>query len=298
MSTASPAPAASDARSEQRTVAELVSVALTGDEDDQNAWAAIEALQRRGDGPVFAAATKLLGSPSPKERSRGVDILGQLGTPNPPEALRTRCADSVLATLATEQSAPVLHSIGVALSHLKDPRAVAALLPLIGHDDAQVRLGVVHGLLTHTDPAAVEGLIRLSGDADEDVRNWATFGLGSMTGVDSPALRDALVHRLDDPNTETRGEALVGLAERKDERVLEPLRRALDGEEVGVLAVMAAQALGDPSLLPLLEQRRSSMAAEASYLRTVLDGAIDALKVRGETPDTRTLPGATPPRLA
>jgi len=174
----------------------------------------------------------------------------------------------------------VLHSIGVALGHLRDPRAVSALLPIKSHPDPTVRFGVVLGLSPHSTPSAIEGLIQLSMDPDDDVRDWATFGLGSMTDVDTPAVRQALVARLEDGNDEIRGEALTGLAQRRDQRVLEPLRRELTGRPVGVLAIDAAGSLGDPSLLPLLLRLRSAAANANSdaYFLSVLDEVITSLE--------------------
>ena len=235
--------------STMRSVAALIESALEGEEDDERAWEAIRALHHLGDASVFEAASALVGSQSAKERGRGVDILGQFGGPLASEAVRARCATVVLAALATEQSPEVLHAIGVALGHLRDARAVEALTPLRAHKEAKVRLGVVLGLTPH---AALDALIALSADPDDEVRNWATFGLGSQATSDTPALRDALVARLEDAHAEVRGEALVGLAERKDPRVLEALRRELQGPNVSGLAVGAAEALGDVSLLPLV----------------------------------------------
>lgn len=263
---------------DERTIPELVAAALSGDEDDQDAWNAIRSLHVRGDAPTFDTAMELMRSPSEKTRGRGVDILAQLGTPKPSPELRARCAEAILGMLAGEQSPAVLHSIGVALGHIADPRAVSALLPLKDHPDSGVRFGVVLGLSPHSEPSAIASLIQLSGDLDDDVRNWATFGLGSMTGIDTPALREALVARLCDGNNEIRGEALDGLAQRRDQRVLEPLRRELSARRVGILAVEAAGSLGDPSLLPLLLQLRPAASNADVHFKTALNEAIAALE--------------------
>ena len=69
------------------------------------------------------------------------------------------------------------------------------LAKLQSHSDENVRLAVVHGLSCQDDSIAVSSLISLSADSNRDVRNWATFGLGSMTSVDSDALREALLER-------------------------------------------------------------------------------------------------------
>ena len=263
---------------DERTIPELVAAALAGDEDDQGAWDAIRSLHLRGDAPTFEAAAELMRPPSEKSRGRGVDILAQLGTPKPSPELREKCAKAILGLLAGEQSPAVLHSIGVALGHIGDRRAVSALLPLKAHPDSGVRFGVVLGLSPHSEPAAIDGLIQLSNDPDDDVRNWATFGLGSMTGVDTAAVRQALVARLGESNDEIRGEALNGLAQRRDQSVLEPLRRELTARPVGVLAVEAAESRADPSLLPLLLQLRLDASNADDYFKTVLNEAIAALE--------------------
>jgi hypothetical protein len=67
-----------------------------------------------------------------------------------------------------------------------------------------------------------------------------------------------LFARVTDPDDDTRGEALVGLAKRKDLRVLEPLTQELTSAEVGLLAIEAAELLADPRLASaLLELQRS-----------------------------------------
>ncbi len=262
-----------------RPIPELIDLALQDDEEDETAWEAIFELHFRGGEEVFEATVRLLHSASSRERGRGTDILAQLGGRRRSDALRTKCADEVLSALATEQDAAVLGSMGVALGHLRDARAVPALQSLKHHPNEDVRMGVVMGMMPHRDPVAIQTLIELSRDSDEDVRNWATFSLGSQAEeVDTPELRDALFDRLTESNMELRGEALVGLAMRKDPRVLEPLRRELEGKEVVVLAVEAAQALEDLSLLPLLRRLQDPPGNADSYFRHVLADAIAHLE--------------------
>ncbi|RKH69803.1 HEAT repeat domain-containing protein [Corallococcus aberystwythensis] len=262
-----------------RSTPELIALALQGDEEDETAWEAIRELRERGGDEVFQAAVTLLHSESSHERGRGTDILAQLGGRKRSDALVTKCADEVLSALSTEQDAAVLGSMGAALGHLRDPRAVAALQPFEDHPDADVRMGVVMGMAPHRTPAAIQTLIHLSRDRDEDVRNWATFSLGSLAEeVDTPELRDALFDRLTESDAELRGEALVGLALRKDPRVLEPLRRELEGNTVIILAVEAAQALEDVSLLPLLLPLRDGPGEADSFFRAVLEEAITHLE--------------------
>lgn len=120
---------------------------------------------------------------------------------------------------------------------------------------------------THADPVAIETLIELSADVDDEVRNWPTFELGHLTTVDTPALRAALTARLDEEDDEIRG----------DTSVLEQLRRELARPEVIVLFVEAAGALGDASLLPLLEPLRGG---DDAFFSSVVEDAIASLTSR------------------
>ena len=74
-------------------------------------------------------------------------------------------------------------------------------------------------------------LIELSADASSGVRDWATFALGTLAREDSEALRDALAARLDDPDEETRLEAVHGLAVRGDHRADDTARDLLAAHE-------------------------------------------------------------------
>jgi HEAT repeat protein len=255
-----------------RGTEELIAAALTGEEDDESAWEAIGVLQRRGTREVLAAAARLLESPLPRERGRGADILGQLGLPE--RTFPEDCVRLLLDVLRRESEPSVLQAVAVALGHQRDARAVPALVKLKGHESEDVRFGVVHGLAGHDLPEALSALIDLSDDPSADVRNWATFELGSMTEGDTPELREALARRLTDDNEEVRGEALVGLARRKDARVLEPLMAALRAPTVMVLVVEAAQALEDRRLYPLLLQLRDKEGEADAYFRSVLDEVI------------------------
>src|SRR5581483_4385690 len=124
------------------------------------------------------------------------------------------------------------------------------------HPDERVRFGVVFGLLGQEDERTIRALIDLSTDLDIDVRDWATFGLGSMSEVDTPALREALVARLDDEEGDVRGEAMVGLARRHDQRMIEPLLTDLEAGWFGSLSMEAAAEIGDLRLYPVLVRRR------------------------------------------
>lgn len=256
-----------------RSTEELIQASLEGDEDDEHAWTAIHVLRWRGTREVLEAALCLLESPSAKARGRGADILGQLGGKT--LTFPTECGDALMGLLRRETEPGVLQSVGFALGHLRELRALDELIRLSHHPIPEVRHGAVHGLAPLESPRVIEALIRLSADEDRDVRDWAVFGLGTLREeADTPELRDALAARLGDEDAGTFGEAVVGLANRKDPRALEPTRAALSGDTVNVYALEAAGALGDPSLFPLLVAIRDSGKEADTYFGRVLEDVI------------------------
>lgn len=245
-----------------RSTKDLVAAAMVD-------WDPVTILQCRGTREVFDAAVELCTSPIPRERELGADILGQIGTPE--RAFPEESVDVLLRMLEGESNVQVLYSVAVALGHRGDPRCIAPLSRLRRHPSADVRFGVVMGLLTFDDEMAVQSLIELSRDEDEDVRNWATFGLGSQIDADTWEIRQALLQRLDDEHHETRGEAMVGLARRQDGRVIEPLIRELSSDWVSVLAIEAAREMPDPRLHAPLRALRDRWPEDDDALTEAID---------------------------
>nr|WP_301540761.1 HEAT repeat domain-containing protein [Corallococcus exiguus] len=95
--------------------------------------------------------------------------------------------------------------------------------------------------------------------------------------ADTLALRDSLVRRMDDGSPALRAEAVLLLAQRKDTRTLEPLRRALRRSRVRQEFVEAAGALGDPSLLPVLRALEGQRQDDRPFTRELAQ-AIAALE--------------------
>jgi HEAT repeat protein len=257
-------------RNDSRGIAELAKLALT-EQDEDVAWKAVTALHHKGNREVLGVATRLCASDSADERQLGVNILGQLGTPE--RTFPNECFEILAAMLTKETDPNVLECIGVAFGHLKEPRAVELLLPLKRHPSSDVRFGVVLGLTGHNRPDAIEGLVELSRDSEELVRNWATFALGTISPADTPEIREALLARTSDLHDETRGEGLVGLALRKDQRVIELLISELSSGNAGRLTLEAAEAIGDPRLYPALvelESRTPTDDTNAALLQDAL----------------------------
>ncbi len=256
-------------KDDPRSVNELISAALS--EPDENlAWYAIGALHWRGSREVLDEASRLCRSFCTMERGLAADILAQLGYPD--RSFPEECVRLLLDMLKIERVLRVLPTILIALGHSRKPEVIAAISSFRRHEAADVRYGVVQALLGCEDPRAIDTLIDLSTYDDDDVRNWAIFGLGTQVDVDTPELRKALAARLDDPDDDTRCEAIVGLARRRDRHMLPVLRRVLTSRSVSNLEVEAASLIGDPELHPLLLALREWWDID----QKVLDEAIQA----------------------
>ena len=257
---------------------ELINLALAQDEPWNYDY--IPVLQFRNSKNVLLAAQKLCLSSEIAARKLGVDILGQLGVPERTFPEQCQCLDTLLRLLEKETNEQVLCSIGIALGHLEDSRAVEPLVKFKNHPDAFVRYGVVSGISGHELPLAIKTLIELSDDKDSDlVRDWATFGLAVQIDVDTPEIREALWQRLVRENTkdnyEIYGEALMGLAQRKDSRIMPFLLKELESDTVGEKAVEAAAEMGNARLYPALTKLKKRW--DSSQYIFVLDILNDAI---------------------
>ncbi len=253
-----------DRHDDPRSTDELITVALgAADEDDESeaskqGWDAISSLHFHASRDVLEAARKLCMSDDVNHRRVGADILGQLGVPD--RSFPTECLD-ILLGLLDDEDLKVLYSACIALGHLHRPEAIEPLIKLKNHPDSRLRYAVTFGLLAHEDKRAIQALIELSQDEDDEVRDWATFGLGSQIDTDTPEIREALVKRLGDSYIDTLGEAAVGLARRKDERVLPLLLQELAHDDMENLILDATREFADPRLYkPLLDLRRRWIA--------------------------------------
>jgi len=219
------------ASEDPRSSTELFSASLEGDYDDEAPWQAVAALRLRGTVEVFELAAEYCRATDAKARARGLDVLAQLGEgkPHSERPYLDKCVSIAISSL--EDGEPmVVHSAAWALAHLRTDEATSRLLRLRDHPQAGVRQAVATGLggAVHKSPECVAVLIELMDDPDEDVRDWATFGLGSLSGEDSPKIREALQRRLDDPFEPARSEAVWGLAHRRDRTGLRMLLERLE----------------------------------------------------------------------
>ncbi|WP_395316891.1 HEAT repeat domain-containing protein [Variovorax sp. UC74_104] len=239
-----------------RTRRQLVRVALRHWGSDRHSRAIFE-LQQRGSMQTLELAQKLSRNASWRRRALGLYIASQLQK-------RTHNADlgsieyAVNATSALlfaglhDPHEEVVCAAASGLGHRPHPQALPELVQLASHSNKQLRWTVAVTLGRYPEPAAIEALLQLAHDPDDDVRDWATFGLGTSQEADTPQIRDRLWKNLHDHHEEVRGEALVGLAERGDTRVIDYLSEHLNAK-CRVYELKAAEKIASPRLLEALQ---------------------------------------------
>ena len=224
------------------TIDEVFAKTLLGGYDDDAPWTAVHELQELGSREVLLRAAEWCRSGEPLKRARGAEILAQLGrtADHSTNNFQDDCFAIVFSLTESEMESEPLRSAIYAIGHIGDPRGVPIVSRFKNHPVAEIRFAVACALGSFTeDPNAVDALVYLTRDEDEDVRNWATFAVGALGKSDSPAIRDALIERLDDSFEDARHEAIVGLARLKDERVLPALIADLEQDEVADLVIEA-----------------------------------------------------------
>jgi HEAT repeat protein len=253
------------------------------DEEDHDYWEIVVKLQHRGDPAVLEVMIELCGAASEARQRLGLNVLAQLGY----ESGRPFLEESlpvVLGLCGPDRPVAVIINAVEALGHLGDPRALAVVLSFSTHDNAKLRKAVDMALPwiagDAPDPTAVDALIALSSDEDSDVRDWATFGLGQLLDVDSDAIRTALWNRVDDPDGDVAGEALVGLAARGDRLVVYRIAERLEDPDVRYLVVEAAAKIADQALLPALRALRQAGWGDDDQRGDRLNAAIRACEGR------------------
>jgi HEAT repeat protein len=119
------------------------------------------------------------------------------------------------------------------------------------------------------------------------------YGLATQLSADTPQIRAALREPLDDPDEETREEAVCGLAKRRDEVAFEPLLEYLRSGFAGTGCIDAAGAWGDlrfvDALAAIRETQPSVANSAAGALRVIREA-----NPRTGRPDPVTTPTLRP----
>ena len=228
---------------------------LLSNKSDRTRWDNIRALRSRPSEELFLKCVDLVKSKNHKSRILGIDILAQLGAP--PRPFLKRTIKLYFDLLDNEENSKVLMSLLYAIGHNNEKLGKAQVDKLCSFADTEnnfVKEGLVSALLGVENSKAIGTLIALSSDKLSHIRNWATFGIGTQTERNSKKIRDALWDRVIDKHQETKLEAILGLAKRKDKRVNEIIKQELIEGEYGTLLLEAITETGDKQFLPLLRQ--------------------------------------------
>jgi HEAT repeat protein len=189
------------------------------------------------------------------ERAVGCDLLAELCSPDD-HGWGPEVAVALVAMAQAEDDPDVLRPLVRAIGRAGHPSGLPLLDRLSSHPDPDIRCHVATAVYFCDDNGDAENvqriLIGLMSDEDDDVRDWATFGLGTQTHLDGADVRDALLRSTGDPDEETRDEAILGIARRRDHRALDVVAGRLGEGDVSNIAVEAACYMADERLLPVL----------------------------------------------
>lgn len=230
---------------------------LLNNKSSKTYWENIAVLRSRPTKDVFDKCVELLNSDKPKERIIGIDILAQLGTT--PRVFLKETIELFFGLLDRESDSKALFSLLFAIGHNNENLKQVQIERLIALKDEQnstVRQALVNSLLGVDNEKAVETLIFLSNDKVNSIRNWATFGIGSQIERNTKTIREALWKRVNDKDQDTKLEAIVGLATRKENQVKEVIKQELISGEFGNLLYESIIELGETDFLPTLRQQQ------------------------------------------
>lgn len=228
---------------------------LINNKTDKSRWDNIIALRKRPSEELFLKCVELTKSDNTKIRKIGIDILAQLGLSPRPFLKETLKIYFDLLEIETDPDVlmSLLYSIGHNNEELNNEQ-IEKICSFIHNENSWVKEGLVYALLGIDNLTAIETLTKLSSDKLSHIRNWATFGLGTQIERNNKNIRETLWNRVNDKHQETKLEAIVGLAKRKDNRVNEIIKREIIDGEYGTLLFEAILEIKDKEFLPLLKQ--------------------------------------------
>jgi HEAT repeat protein len=227
---------------------------LINNKSDKSRWDNISALRKRPSEELFSNCVELTKSNDAKVRIIGIDILAQMGLP--PRPFFKQTIKLYFDLLKIESDPEVLMSLLYAIGHNNsklNKTQIETLFTFANNNNDWVKEGLVSALSFINDIKAIDILIKLSTDKLSHIRDWATFNIGQVER-NNKTIREALWARVNDKHQDTKLEAIVGLAKRKDNRVNEIIKREILDGEYGTLLFEAIIETGDKQFLPLLRQ--------------------------------------------
>jgi hypothetical protein len=228
---------------------------LINNKSERTFYDNLSALRKRATKEVFDRCCLLINTGNDKERYVGVTVLAQLGGMARP--FYKPSIKLFFKILPKEKNFDVLFALIYAIGHNNEKITTAEIniiAPFKNNASFRIRKALAFALLCVDNIIAINILIELSADKNTGVRSWATFGLGTQISRKSKSITTALWNRINDKDQETRFEAIVGLAKRKDPRIKDIIKREISADIYGHLIFRAITELGDLEFLPILEQ--------------------------------------------
>jgi HEAT repeat protein len=264
-----------------KSVRSLVGMALQNKEDDDVYWECVGQLRLYRSEDQVVWVQRNFGSRNWRKRVLAVNIICQLGHPVkeglPWQPLQLELAREVLGKALQDKQWLVVEAGLFGLGHRVFPEYLSEMLNFAQDPHEDVRYALAFSLGSYPLREAAQGLLELMLDTSSLVRDWATFGLGSQSEEDSQVIRDGLLAAAHDTEPEVRGEAMVGLARRGDERGKALVLKELGDGFHGSWAIDAAGHYADQQFLPVLERiRQNPEIADSAYFSSVLADAIQA----------------------
>ncbi|MNK89846.1 putative lyase [compost metagenome] len=263
---------------EQWTTEKLFS-RLQNNKSKKSYWDYITILRQRTTKEVFEKSVQFAQSKNPKEKIIGIDVLAQLGIP--PRPFQKQTIKLFFELLETENNTKVLKSLLIAIGHNNENltnKQIGRLAIFSTTKNPLIKEGLVFSLLMINHPKAIESLITLSSDKLNHIRDWATFGLGTQIDEDNLEIRNALWKRVTDKHQETKLEAILGLAKRKDERIKPIIVQELLNGEYGVVLFEAIEEIGDKENLNVLKAYYKSEKSNKKIPKDWLDDLKSCIK--------------------
>lgn len=236
---------------------------LINNKSEKSYWENISELRSRKTKTIYEKSCQLLNSINQKEKIIGIDILAQLGIP--PRPFLKETMKLIFENLKKETNPNIVKSLLYAIGHNNEKLSKSEISLICSFKNSSkniVRESLVFSLLGVENNEAIETLILLSNDKTNYIRDWATFGIGTQIELTNDKIINALWNRIDDKNRDTKDEAILGLAKRKDKRIKEIIERELIKDKFNGLLFEAIEELGDKDLIESTENYLSKCEKE------------------------------------
>lgn len=199
-------------------------------------WNCIFELRKNVTKEMVDKCFSLIKSNDYKEKKVGIDVLCQLGTNR--KKFVKEFLKQIFKILKTENDEALISSCLFAIGHNNKNLNVSQIRFLTQFKNSKsknIRYALVFSQLALKNEESMNSLLFLMKDKSPQVRDWATFGIGTQTDIDSEIIRESLYKNCFDKDEQTKSEAIVGLVNRNDKRAFDIIENELEKNNVGSL---------------------------------------------------------------